>query len=287
MSLTTAVRWRGYKITRGDNIGSVVLRASGISTATLFTIGASAHNCCTLGLTFDGASLSGVNGFSTGSGRGVWRRLIAKNCVAGLAGVNFSYCYAQSCSGVGIGGLTLVDCEAKSCGVGFNATTAVRCIAWNNTGDGFGMVSGTQFYINCVSRGNGGYGFINTTSSSWQHTLINCIAANNTNAGFYISTNMSVIKACASYSNGSANAVTANAMETDAFITLSADPFVNAAAGNFALNNTAGGGAACRAAGIPGAFPGGLTTGYLDIGAVQHQETAAVSSPTGWNSWNT
>lgn len=55
-------------------------------------------------------------------------------------------------------------------------------------------------------------------------------------------------------------------------VTLTADPFTGAGAGNFALNSTAGGGAACRAAGFPGAFPGGLTTGYLDIGAVQHQD---------------
>ncbi len=52
-------------------------------------------------------------------------------------------------------------------------------------------------------------------------------------------------------------------------LVLTADPFVNAAAGNFALNTTAGGGALLRAAGFPGVFPGALSTGYLDIGAVQ------------------
>jgi hypothetical protein len=61
------------------------------------------------------------------------------------------------------------------------------------------------------------------------------------------------------------------------FVTLTGDPFVNAAGGNFALNNTVGAGADCRAAGIPGAFPGGTTTGYLDIGAVQHRDSRNIT----------
>lgn len=38
---------------------------------------------------------------------------------------------------------------------------------------------------------------------------------------------------------------------------------------NFALNSTAGGGLLLKQAGFPGVFPGGLSTGYLDVGAVQ------------------
>lgn len=53
--------------------------------------------------------------------------------------------------------------------------------------------------------------------------------------------------------------------------TLTADPFTNAAGGNFALNNTAGGGAACRATGFPGVLAAG-GTGFIDIGPLQHQD---------------
>jgi hypothetical protein len=49
--------------------------------------------------------------------------------------------------------------------------------------------------------------------------------------------------------------------------TLTVDPFVNAAGGNFALNTTAGGGAALAQAAFPGVSPMG--TGYLDIGPIQ------------------
>lgn len=59
-------------------------------------------------------------------------------------------------------------------------------------------------------------------------------------------------------------------------VTLTGDPFTNAAADDYSLNNTAGAGAACRATGTPGAFPVGSTTaGKLDIGAVQHADPAA------------
>ena len=49
-------------------------------------------------------------------------------------------------------------------------------------------------------------------------------------------------------------------------VTLSASPY-NTIGSDFSLNSTAGGGAACKAAGWPGVMPGG--TGYSDIGALQ------------------
>lgn len=50
-------------------------------------------------------------------------------------------------------------------------------------------------------------------------------------------------------------------------VALSADPFTSST--NFSLNATAGGGAAAKQTGFPGAFIGSSGTGYLDIGAVQ------------------
>lgn len=58
-------------------------------------------------------------------------------------------------------------------------------------------------------------------------------------------------------------------------VALTGDPFTSST--NWALNNTAGAGAACRAAGFPGALMGGVTTGYLDIGAVQHQDSGGAA----------
>ncbi len=53
-------------------------------------------------------------------------------------------------------------------------------------------------------------------------------------------------------------------------VTLTGDPFTNAAGGDFSLNNTTGAGAACRAAGFPSLMPDGVNTSYLDIGPLQH-----------------
>lgn len=61
-------------------------------------------------------------------------------------------------------------------------------------------------------------------------------------------------------------------------ITLTADPFTSKSSGNFSLNSTAGGGALLKAAGFPGTFPGGTTTGYIDVGAAQSQASGGSSS---------
>jgi hypothetical protein len=58
-------------------------------------------------------------------------------------------------------------------------------------------------------------------------------------------------------------------------IALTGDPFTNAAGDDYSLDNVANQGAACRGAGFPGVFPGGLTTGYVDVGAVQHADPVA------------
>src|SRR5205085_6460905 len=61
-------------------------------------------------------------------------------------------------------------------------------------------------------------------------------------------------------------------------VILSVSPYVGGTTGttaNFALNNTAGGGAACKAVATPTVWPGNSgTTEYLDFGAVQHQDPA-------------
>jgi hypothetical protein len=58
-------------------------------------------------------------------------------------------------------------------------------------------------------------------------------------------------------------------------VTLTGDPFTSAT--NWALNNTAGAGASCRAAGFPGAMVDGVNIGYIDIGALQHQDAGGAA----------
>lgn len=58
-------------------------------------------------------------------------------------------------------------------------------------------------------------------------------------------------------------------------ISLSGDPFTNAAGDNYALNNTAGAGASCRGVGFPTTFPGGFTASTIDLGAAQHADSGS------------
>lgn len=56
-------------------------------------------------------------------------------------------------------------------------------------------------------------------------------------------------------------------------VILTANPFTNAAGGDFTLNTNAGGGAAARASGTPSTFPGVADTpGHIDMGVFQHAD---------------
>lgn len=71
--------------------------------------------------------------------------------------------------------------------------------------------------------------------------------------------------------SGARNNISAGAND----VTLTGTPYVDAAAGNLKLNDTAGAGLAAKAAGFPGAFRGlPATVGYVDLGAVQRIESA-------------
>ena len=75
------------------------------------------------------------------------------------------------------------------------------------------------------------------------------------------------------YNNGVAEVLNVPARGPDE-VTLTGDPFTNAAGGDFSLNNTAGAGAACRNAGFPGAMIDGTNEGFADIGALRHEDPA-------------
>lgn len=69
---------------------------------------------------------------------------------------------------------------------------------------------------------------------------------------------------------GTVNAIDAVAPYTNTLdVLLTVDPFTNAGANNFTLNNTAGGGAAARYAGTPGPLPGISQVGHVGQGAEQ------------------
>ncbi len=278
VGVATATSWQGYNGTRGTLTAAPLLQASGISSVTIFTH--TAGSCEFINIAVDGASLTSMQGFALNSnGNNAYCYLLtAKNCTnIGITAQRDALikCTATGCSGgaAAISAITLFMCEAYTntiTGISIqNNGMAAHCLAYGNSGgssDGFLIGSGSQV-SNCDSYGNGRDAFRITNTGA----TINCIAEGNTGVGFKgVGGVYAATFSCATYNNtgGATSGLSAaSAVPT----VLSASPFVNAAGSNFALNSTAGG-AAARAAGIPGLFPDGLSTGSLDMGAVQHQD---------------
>jgi hypothetical protein len=168
-----------------------------------------------------------------------------------------------------------------------NASTCINCLSYANTGattDGFTPnTSGTgSICINCVSYGNGRAGFNLSGTASPGNILINSVAEGNgittSSGGFYAdaaSPGVTLIN-CAGHNNTGGDYNAAYITSVVGFQAVTAGSvFTNAAAGDFSLNSIAGRGALLRAAGYPGLYPAGTTTGYADIGAAQHADPAA------------
>lgn len=275
----------GYQTTRGDNGARPTLQASGISTFTLIDI----QNNGTLvyNLILDGASLTSSRGARNNSGgnQGQLYNVKVLNCTnggivftgSGITGAAF-VCEVTGCSTVAAissnNNAFCFGCWAHDNTItGFSGVIVTYCISSNNTGassDGI-VLAGTQQAINCTCYKNGRDGIRASIGNNIQ-TAINCLSTDNTGSGFNASgsADLFVVVNPVTYNNGTA--INANVLRSTGAIALSSSPFVNAASNNFALNSTSGAGASCRAAGIPGVFPGGLTTGYLDIGAAQHPD---------------
>lgn len=165
--------------------------------------------------------------------------------------------------------LKICDTIIESCtgdGIRFDMdrTTGLyllNVILWNNGGDGLDLSNGTigagtTIYMqNSIIAENGGYG---VRGQSGIEVAVPCADYN----AFFDNTSGARL----------------NFPTGDNDVTLSADPFNAAASGDFSLTNDGGGGADCRAAGFPGVFPGGLTTGYRDIG-VQHEDAGGGGGP--------
>lgn len=185
-----------------------------------------------------------------------------------LACVN---CYALSCAANAFSGCLCYGCLVNACENGFNQCSyQADCVAYNCTGDSF--VGSGLTCINCVSYNSSADGFDETLDRAGVY--INCISY--TDGGYSFNTCAeSVLYNCASDGAASGRTNVAPFLDSGA-VTLTGDPFTNAAALDFSLNNTADAGAACRAVGLS---PYGQT-GYIDIGAVQHADPAGGGGTT-------
>jgi hypothetical protein len=162
---------------------------------------------------------------------------------------------------------------SSSHGFHFTQTTAVFrvkcsfCVSEGNTGDGvrFDSTTGvpTFWWNDNIAYGNGGYGVNFTTVTSYLPDVITFINRNN---------------AYGSNTSGARNNLTAGTGD----VTLTAAPFTAGGSGkDWDLNSTAGGGAALKGVGFPGAVGATgstSTTGFPDIGVSQHPDAGGATT---------
>jgi len=281
VAVSVRVKWEGYQTTRGDLGTKPIYLASGISTFTLFS--ATGLSSAYRNLEFDGAALTSSRGFAQNSAQTYNDLLTARNCTnSGFALIGTpmyaTRLFATGCTtaGAAINGsaatAVLTACEATGNTVTGISTlgSVMSCLSWNNTGATTDGIL-TSVAKNCTSYGNGRDGYRTTLNGVY---LANCIAEANGAFGFNDPNTSASLLNCAGFNNTS-GATSGVFVFNAGFVTGTASFFTNAVGGDFSLNNTASAGASARAAGIPGVFPGGLTTGYLDIGAAQHADPAS------------
>jgi hypothetical protein len=198
------------------------------------------------------------------------------DCYGTGCGTTFSLSNAGTCRGCVSSGHTVRGFDITAAGA-----VCIRCIADSTTtagAIGFDVRASTGLMDQCIAYGHtgaGAFGFhwnSGANGNAW-----NCIAwGNATNfwvsgAGVAAAINLF---ACANGGATTTEFASLFSNELHGQITLTADPFVSAATGNYALNTTAGGGAALKAAGWPSSFPGLSTSNALDVGAAQSTGTS-------------
>jgi hypothetical protein len=206
-------------------------------------------------ITGGGASSTAITG---GSNLTFWGMHVHDNAGAGISSsASLSLAFSLIADNGGVG----VSCRADA--------NIKDNVFWSNGSHGLSIsaagVDGFRLKIkNNVFAENGGYG-INSAVS------LPAMPAYDGNA-FYSNT------------SGARNGIdsTAGTYGVGAYtntrdITLSADPFVDAANGNFSPNNAPGGGALLRGAAIPPNWPGAAIANHRDMGPVQHEDAGGSS----------
>jgi len=179
------------------------------------------------------ASAEGV--YATTRSTGVLDGCVIKGCTDGILMGNDT----------GLAGITVLQCLIYDC----SDDGIVHACA------GSGVVNSV---INCTIVDNGGDGISVTGTTNASNSLIsrnNVIAYNGAYGELGVSSGRVFSDYNAYYSNTSGEV--SNVTKGANSVTLSADPFTARGSDDYTLNATAGGGAACREAGFPGAFPDG------------------------------
>lgn len=284
-------KWEGYQTTRGDKGTRPVIQDGSVTGSNILATSASYT-------IFDNIEMSGTHSTNTlielqnASCRAIRCKTsgAANGFDTGAAGTEILFCEGANTTSTPFslrGACSVYGCVAHGSSVsGFTIANddmqLNRCISYGNAVHGFSGGAGDRVnFVDCTAYGNTLDGFdLSTSGAAPAAHCIDCVATGNGRYGFNAAAASGFIDLihCATYNNTSGG-INSNLTLTEGPVTLTADPFTNAAGGDFSLNTTSGGGAALRAGGVPGVFPGGLTAGHPDIGAAQHADPPGPTLP--------
>lgn len=287
--------WEGFGTIPRDMGTPPVISAGAVTNITI--ISCNVNYCHVNNITVDGNSASTTSGITSGSSPATLvYKCKAQNCTTtGLANGRFLQCVATGCV-IGFNNIELaVGCESYAntshgfvVGPSFSAGVCVDCLSYGNTGastDGFVSASSNSnaTFMNCSAYSNGRHGFF---ANGIGVIAYNCIAEANSGYGFSSTAASFWMKLvnCGAYNNTSGAINTANVLiPATSFVTNTTGSFfTNAGSNDFSLNNTASQGALARGTGFPGVMPRGTSTGYADLGAIQHQDSGGNTSCAGF-----
>lgn len=279
--LPAGVVMEGYGLVIGDRGTRPVIHAGATGTAIICSVAAPGFNRRRGGycnIEVDGNGVASISGFQvTANYTPLCYLCSARNCFKGFALQNYAQCHECLSVDSAYGFWTTNDegecvrCVSINGSVGFTSVERViQCIAAGASGIGFSF--GSVFRYSCkgnTAYGCGGDGFRFDYDIGY---ITDCLAVANGGYGFHLSSasHDPFFLRNASFNNTSGRLQ--NVPHDRDGIILSSDPFVDAAANDFRLNNTPGGGADCQQIAVP--IIGTPATAYIDIGAVSAQATA-------------
>lgn len=306
-TVTARIWWEGYTTTVGD-LGQVTVEGGNVR-ATCLQLAAVTFNVFS-NFIFQGATAQVVGW----TGQADDNFFVGCKFLKGSAAAPVSF---QPSSGFAAPVIGFVGCEiANFPGAGippnFDALIVTHCEVHGNGGDGI-SIRGFQS-IDCITHcaiyGNTGNGITLAASTTCGPIARNSFSANGgshiqidgannsfvtidgnvfSGAGAW---NVSIVNALSGSSGANATLIhtmrnfytagvsghvsaPAKLIAPVLDVLLTASPFV--AANNLSLNNTAGAGAAVRAAAYGNTWPSGNFTGYADAGAIQHQDAGGTT----------
>lgn len=290
----------GYQTTHGDNVNAVTFTQTASSVSMFLSAINSSARLNVRNIAFATTATTKSPCFNLGTNTIL---LILTNCsIAGFTiGISMNTALGVQLYNVSITGCTTEALTfGPNTGVGGSVMVDSCYIAGNAVGLIFAASTGSVSIKNSIIAGTtAGWGISFNSAQTENAIIANCTIANNSSGGLLLPAGfnstpvgMFVIHSNIFYGNGTygisvntlsialvsvgQNAYGANTTAPylnmpagTGDVTLTATPFTSSGTGDYSLNSSAGGGALCKGVGFPGVFPGGTTTGHIDIGGVQ------------------